>query len=65
MYQNEIEFLNIVSMVAAQYNCTIDDIDLDTRTIHLTCMGGKSQEIECAIAISDIFDGRQEEARFV
>ncbi len=65
MYQNEIQFLNIVSMVASQYDCTIDEIDLETRTVHLTCAGGKTQEIKCAVALSDILDGLQREACFV
>ena len=64
MNQEEIEFLNIVSIVAAQHDCTVDKIDLETRTISLTCVGGKAQEIKCAVAIGDIVNGSQNEVRF-
>ena len=65
MYRKETEFLNIVSMVAAQYDCVIDKIDFETKTILLTCSGGKTQETKCALAISEIVEGSQKEACFV
>ncbi|MDY6952933.1 MAG: hypothetical protein SWE60_15595, partial [Thermodesulfobacteriota bacterium] len=60
----EIEFLNIVSMVAARYDCAIDKIDPETRTVSLTCFGGKRQEVRCALAISEIVEGAQKGVRF-
>ena len=65
MSKEEMDFINIVSMVAAVYDCTIEDIDFDTRTVSLSCAGGKSQELECAIAIDDIVNGAQKEVCFV
>ena len=65
MSKEEMDFINIVSMVAAVYDCTIEDIDFDTRTVSLSCAGGKAQEVECAIAIGDIVNGAQKEVCFV
>jgi len=62
MYRKEMDFLNIVSMVAAQYDCAIEKIDFETRTISLTCSGGKTQETKCALAISEIVEGSQKQA---
>jgi len=64
MRKEEIEFLNIVSMVAAQHDCAIHKIDPETRTVSLTCFGGKTQETKCAIAISEIVEGLQKELPF-
>ena len=61
MYRVETEFLNIVSMVAAQYDCVIEKVDFKTRTVSLSCAGGKAQETKCALAISEIVEGAQEQ----
>jgi hypothetical protein len=65
MYRVETEFLNIVSMVAAQYDCVIENVDFKTRTVSLSCSGGKAQETKCALAISEIVEGSQEQPCFV
>jgi len=37
--------------------CTIDSVDIEGRTVSITCPGGKEQEIECAMAIGEIMEG--------
>jgi len=57
MLQQDLNFLQIVSIVASRLGCTIDSIDVDTRTVSITCPGGKEQEIDCATAIGEIMEG--------
>ncbi|MBW2019942.1 MAG: hypothetical protein JRI58_08425 [Deltaproteobacteria bacterium] len=59
MLQEDLNFIQIVSIVTSRFGCTIDSIDIEGRTVSITCPGGKEQEIECAMAIGDIIEGRE------
>lgn len=37
--------------------CTIDSIDVEARTVSITCPGGKEQQTDCAAAIGEIIEG--------
>ena len=54
MLQEDLNFLQVVSIVTSRLGCTIDGIDLEGRAVSITCPGGKEQEIECATAIEEI-----------
>ncbi|NVM20924.1 MAG: hypothetical protein HWN68_04005 [Desulfobacterales bacterium] len=58
MLQEDLNFVQVVSIVASRFGCTIDSIDIETRTVSITCPGGTEQEIECAIAIGDVMEGK-------
>lgn len=60
MVQQDLDFLQVVSIVTSRFGCTIDNIDLDGRTVSITCPGGTEEEIECAMAIGDIIEGKSE-----
>jgi len=57
MLKQDLNFLQIVSMVTSRLGCTIDSIDVEARTVSVTCPGGKEQETDCAIAIGEIIEG--------
>jgi hypothetical protein len=58
MSEDELNFLQVVSMVTSRMGCTIDSIDIDGRNISIYCPLGRQQEIECAVAIGNIMDNR-------
>ena len=58
MVQKDLTFLQVVSIVTSQFKCTIDSIDTEGRTVSITCPGGKEEEIECAMAIGNIIEGK-------
>lgn len=60
MLQEDLNFLQVVSIVTSRFGCTIDSIDLEGRTVSITCPGGPQQEIECATAIGDIIEEKSE-----
>jgi len=60
MVQEDFNFLQVVSIVTSRFGCTIDSIDLEGRTVSITCPGGTEEEIECATAIGDIIEGKSE-----
>jgi len=57
MLKQDLNFLQIVSMVTSRLGCTMDSIDVEARTVSVTCPGGKEQETDCAIAIGEIMEG--------
>ena len=60
MVQKDLVFLQVVSIVTSRYQCTIDGIDTEGRTVSISCPGGKEEEIECAMAIGDILEGKSD-----
>ena len=60
MLQEELNFVQVVSVVTSRMGCTIDSIDVEGRTISITCPGGKEQEMECAMAIGEIIEGKSD-----
>ena len=60
MLKEDLNFLQVVSIVTSRLGCTIDDIDLEGRTVSLTCPGGVEQEMECAMAIGEIIEGKRD-----
>jgi hypothetical protein len=58
MVQEDLNFLQIVSIVTSRFGCTIDSIDIEGRSVSITCPGGKDDEMECAMAIGDIIQGK-------
>ena len=60
MLQKDLMFLQVVSIVTSKFKCTINSIDTEGRTVSITCPGGKEEEIECAMAIGDIIEGKHE-----
>jgi hypothetical protein len=60
MVQEDLNFLQVVSIVTSRFGCTIDSIDLEGRTVSITCPGGTEQEIECAKAIGNIIEEKSE-----
>ena len=62
MLKEDLNFLQVVSIVTSRFGCTIDGIDLEGRTLSITCPRGKEQEIECATAIEDIMEGKRDSA---
>lgn len=58
MLREDLNFLQVVSIVTSRFGCTIDSIDLEGRTVSITCPGGKDQEVECATAIGHIIEGK-------
>lgn len=58
LQQEDLNFIQVVSIVTSGMGCTIDSIDIKGRAVSITCPGGKKQEIECAMAIGEIIDGK-------
>ncbi len=58
MLQEDLTFLQIVSIVTSRIGCIIDTIDIEGRSVSIICPGGKEQEIKCAIAIGEIIEGK-------
>ncbi len=58
MLQEDLNFLQIVSIVTSRVGCTINDIDIEGRTACITCPGGKEHELECATAIGEIIEAK-------
>jgi hypothetical protein len=57
MLQEDLNFLQVVSIVTSRLGCSIDSIDIEGRTALITCPGGTDQEMECAMAIGEIMEG--------
>ena len=57
MLKQDLNFLQIVSIVTSRLGCTIDSIDVEGRTVSIACPGGKEQETDCAAAIGEIIEG--------
>jgi len=62
MLQEDLNFLQVVSIVTSRLGCTIDSVDIDGRCVSITCPGGKEQESKCAMAIGDIIEGKRDSA---
>lgn len=60
MLQEDLNFIQVVSIVTSGMGCTIDSIDSDGRAVSITCPGGKEQEMECAMAIGEIIEGKRD-----
>ena len=60
MLQEDLSFMQIVSVVTSRFGCTIDSVDTEGRTLSITCPGGKEQEIECAMAIGEVVEGKRD-----
>ncbi|MDY6989209.1 MAG: hypothetical protein SWQ30_14255 [Thermodesulfobacteriota bacterium] len=58
MSEDELNFLQVVSLVTSRMGCTIDSVDMDGRNISICCPKGKQQEIECAAAIGNIMEDK-------
>ncbi len=58
MLQEELNFIQVVSIVTSGMGCTIDSIDIEGRSISIICPDGKEQEMECAMAIGEIIEGK-------
>ena len=58
MLQEDLNFLQVVSIVTSRLECSIDSIDIEGRTASITCPGGTDQEMECAMAIGEIIEGK-------
>jgi hypothetical protein len=58
--QEDLNFIQVVSIVTSGMGCTIDSIDIERRTVSITCPGGKKQELECAMAIGEIIEGERD-----
>lgn len=58
LQQEDLNFIQVVSIVTSGMGCKIDSIDIKRRSISITCPGGKKQEIECAMAIGEIIDSK-------
>jgi len=52
--KEELNFLQVVSLITSRMGCTIDNVDIDGRNISITCPRGREQEMEVAMAIGDI-----------
>ena len=63
--EEDVNFLNICSMVASRFGATINAVDTETRTVDISCPGGKAQEAEFAIAVGEIIEGKSQGALFV
>ena len=57
MLKQDLNLLQIVSIVTSRLGCTIDSIDVEARTVWITCPGGKEREIDCAAAVGEILEG--------
>ncbi len=57
MLKQDLNFLQIVSIVTSRLGCTMDSIDVEARTVSITCPGGKEQETDCAAALGEIIEG--------
>ncbi len=60
MLQEELNFIQVVSIVTSGMGCTIDSIDIEGRAISIICPGGNEQEMECAMAIGEIIEGKRD-----
>ncbi|NVM21235.1 MAG: hypothetical protein HWN68_05595 [Desulfobacterales bacterium] len=58
MLQEDLNFLQVVSIVTSRFGCTIDSIDPEGRTVSISCPGGKEKEVECAMALGEILEGK-------
>ena len=57
MLKQDLNFLQIVSIVTSRLGCTMDTIDVEARTVSITCPGGKEEETVCAAALGEIMEG--------
>ena len=60
MLQKDLNFVQIVSIVTSGMGCKIDSIDIKGRTVRISCPGGIEQEMECAMAIGEIIEGKRD-----
>lgn len=58
MLQEDLDFLQLVSLVTSQLGCTIESVD--GRTVAIHCPGGKDQEVRCAMAIEELIEGKND-----
>ena len=65
MIQQDLDFVQILSIVSSRFGCTIDDIDFENRSVAISCTSGKDQEIECAMALGDILQSQSDSTRGV
>ena len=56
MTQEDLNFLQVVSVVSSRFNAVIDEIDLENRQVSITCPGGKMQELGCAVMMGEILN---------
>lgn len=56
MLQEDLDFLQMVSLVTSQLGCSIESVD--GRTVAIYCPEGKDQEVKCAMAIEEIIEGK-------
>ena len=60
MLKQDLNFVQVVSIVTSGMGCKMDSIDIKGRSVSITCPGGREQEIECAIAIGEIIEGKRD-----
>lgn len=60
MLKQDLNFVQVVSIVTSGMGCKIDSIDIKGRSVSITCPGGRDQEIECAMAIGEIIEGKRD-----
>ncbi len=58
--QEDLNFIQVVSIVTSRMGCTIDTVDTKGRSVSITCPGGKEQEMGCAMAIGEIIEGKRD-----
>jgi hypothetical protein len=60
MLSEDLNFVQVVSIVTSGMGCTIDTIDIEGRSVSITCPGGREQEMECAMAIGEIIEDKRD-----
>ena len=60
MLQQDLNFVQIVSIITSGMGCKIDSIDIKGRSVSISCPGGIEQEIECAMTIGEIIEGKRD-----
>ena len=60
MLSEDLNFVQVVSIVTSGMGCTIDSIDIEGRSVSITCPGGREQEMECAMAIGEIIEDKRD-----
>ena len=60
MLKQDLNFVQVVSIVTSGMGCKIDSIDIKGRSVSITCPGGREQEIECAMAIGEIIEVKRD-----
>ena len=60
MLKQDLNFVQVVSIVTSGMGCKIDSIDIKGKTVSISCPGGIEQEMECAMAIGEIIEGKRD-----